>query len=116
MEAVYALCPLEPIIPHGLWAIKALGASCAVTILYEAVEALEKIDPDKLDEGAIVRLITEGAKLERSNRLEEAGIAPATPFGLPQKTVEDSGGLDWSKISNADLKKLARLEDDDDEK
>jgi phage-related protein len=35
MEAVYALCPLEPIIPHGLWAIKALGASCAVTILYE---------------------------------------------------------------------------------
>jgi hypothetical protein len=35
MEAIYALCPLEPIIPHGLWAIKALGASCAVTILYE---------------------------------------------------------------------------------
>ncbi len=84
----------------------------AMLMQKKAVEALEKIDPAKLDESAIVRLITEGAKLERSNRLDEAGIAPAPIFGAParpgQQTASESG-LDWSKLSTADLEKLARL-------
>ncbi len=85
----------------------------AMLLQKKAVEALEKVDPEKLDESAIVRFITEGTKLERSNRMEEAGIVPVNPFGVPQKAVGE-GDLDWTKISSDDLEKLARLGDDED--
>jgi hypothetical protein len=35
MEAASALRPLEPIIPHGLWMLKVLDVSYAVTISYK---------------------------------------------------------------------------------
>lgn len=86
----------------------------------KALEALEQLEPDELDENTIIRLITEGAKLERSNRLEEAGVTPAAPFGAPARPGQPGiteSGLDWSKLSTEDLEKLAKLGggDDDDE-
>ena len=88
----------------------------AVIMQQKAVAALRSVDPDKLDYNTIVRFITEGAKLESGNRLDEAGLNnPPALFGIIPKGTQDAidSGLDWSKITTDDLEKLAKLGGDD---
>lgn len=85
----------------------------------KATEALDKLNVEDLDANAIIRLIVEGAKLERGNLLEEAGFLQ--PTGTPARSGQQGaadGGIDWSKLTDADLRKLASMdggEDDEEE-
>lgn len=83
----------------------------------KALEALEKLKPDDLDVNSIIRLITEGAKLESSNRLAEIGYGQS-PTGTPARPGQNGqteSGIDWSKLSEEDLEKLARMDGGDDD-
>ena len=83
----------------------------------KALEALEKLKPDDLDVNSIIRLITEGAKLESSNRLAEIGYGQSstgTP-ARPGQNGQTESGIDWSKLSEEDLEKLARMDGGDDD-
>lgn len=82
----------------------------------KALEALEKLKPDDLDVNAIIRLISEGAKLESGNRLAEAGYTqnPGAPARPGQQHGAESG-IDWSKLSEEDLEKLASMDGGDDD-
>lgn len=81
----------------------------------KAAEALDQLDISELGASDIVRLIVEGAKLERGNLLEEAGYMQ--PTGTPARNGPQNGAdsIDWSKLSDADLRKLASMDGDDDD-
>lgn len=79
----------------------------------KATEALDRLNAEDLDASSIIKLIVEGAKLERGNLLEEAGYLQLN--GTPargQQGPEDSG-IDWSKLSDSDLRKLANMDEGD---
>jgi hypothetical protein len=89
-------------------------AKIAMLMQKKAVEALENIDPEKLDEGTIVRFITEGTKLERSNRLEEVGISPL-PAPVKQKRPAVTGSdINFSELTTEELRRLAGQPPDQD--
>ena len=82
----------------------------------KATEALDRLNVEDLDANAIIRLIVEGAKLERGNLLKEAGFLQ--PTGTPARSGQQGaadGGIDWSKLTDADLRKLASMDGGDDD-
>ena len=70
----------------------------------KATEALDRLNVEDLDANAIIRLI------------EEAGFLQ--PTGTPARSGQQGaadGGIDWSKLTDADLRKLASMDGGDDD-
>ena len=83
-------------------------------MLKKAEEALKQLDASNLDANAIVRLVVEGAKLEKGNLLEQAGFVRYGGDSDLASPEETGNGIDWSAITEEDLHRLASMKGDDD--
>lgn len=77
----------------------------------QALEALESLSIVDYNASGLAKLIVDGAKLERESLLEEAGIlnADGTPANIRSQNEESS--VDWSTLTDDDLRALARMYD-----